>query len=105
MNVRRGSSAETTMGARYSPPSASATPVARPSLVMTRSTGDSSLISTPKLSAARARTFLNPPLPCLWKAHAPNSPSCSPSRWYSRTSPEPCEYGPTFVPMIAVEAR
>ena len=44
---------------------------------------------------------MNPPLPCLWKAHAPNSPSCSPSRWYSRTSPEPCEYGPTFVPMIA----
>ena len=46
-NVRRGSSAETTIGAWYSPPSRSATPVARPSWVMTWSTGDSSLISTP----------------------------------------------------------
>ena len=23
-------------------------------------------------------TLVNPPSPCLWKAHAPNSPSCSP---------------------------
>ena len=28
--------------------------------------------------AARASTWVNPPLPPLWKAHAPNSPSCSP---------------------------
>ena len=44
---------------------------------------------------------MKPPLPPLWKAHAPNSPSCSPIEWYSSTSPEPCERGPTLVPMIA----
>ena len=72
---------------------------------MTCSTGDSSRISTPNDSAARASTWVNPPLPRLWNAHAPNSPSCSPRMWYSSTSPEPCEYGPTFVPMIDDEAR
>ena len=80
-NVRRGSSALTTVVAWYSVPSVSATPVARPSLVITSATGDSSTISAPNDRAARARTWVNPPLPPLWKAHAPNSPSCSPSEW------------------------
>jgi hypothetical protein len=62
----------------YSLPSSSATPIARPPFVMTSETGDSSLISAPNEAAARARTWVNPPLPPLWKAHAPNSPSCSP---------------------------
>ena len=104
-NVRRGSSALTTVVAWYSVPSARATPVARPFFVMTVSTGDSSTISAPNERAARASTWVNPPLPRLWKAHAPNSPSCSPIEWYSSTSPEPCEYGPTLVPMMLDEAR
>ena len=33
----------------------------------------------PEPCAARARTWVKPPLPPLWKAQAPNSPSCSPS--------------------------
>ena len=49
--------------------------------VMTESTGDSSRISAPNACAARASTWVNPPLPPLWNAHAPNSPSCSPSEW------------------------
>ena len=104
-NVRRGSRALTTIGAWNSVPSTSATPVARPSRVMTLATGDSSLISTPNDSAARASTLVKPPLPCLWNDQAPISPSCSPRMWYRSTSPEPCEYGPTFVPMIADDAR
>ena len=50
-NVRRGSSATTTTGARNSVPSSSATPTARPSLVITRSTGD----VEPDLGAERLR--------------------------------------------------
>jgi len=68
------------MGAWNSVPSFRATPVASPPRVITRSTGDSRAISAPNAWAALARTFVKPPFPCLWKAHAPNSPSCSPSR-------------------------
>ena len=103
-NVRRGSSADTTTGAVNSVPSSSATPVTRPPDVVTSATGASSRISAPNERAARASTCVKPPLPPLWNAQAPNSPSCSPSRWYSSTSPDPCEYGPTFVPMIDDEA-
>ena len=103
--VRRGSSALTTTSAAISVPSASATPVASPSRVSTRSTGASSRISAPNASAARASTWVKPPLPPLWKAHVPNSPSCSPREWKSRTRPLPCERGPTLEPMIEDEAR
>jgi hypothetical protein len=48
---------------------------------MTAATGDSSTISAPNERAARASTWVNPPLPPLWKAHAPNSASCSPIEW------------------------
>ena len=71
MKVRRGSTALTTVFASNSVPSSSITPVARPFFVTTWSTGDSSLISAPNDSAARARTWVNPPLPPLWKAQAP----------------------------------
>ena len=64
-NVRRGSRALTTVVAWYSVPSASATPVARPFFVMTLATGDSSTISAPNDCAARASTWVNPPLPPL----------------------------------------
>ena len=47
MKVRRGSTALTTVFASRSVPSSSITPVARPFLVTTWSTGDSSLISAP----------------------------------------------------------
>ena len=46
-NVRRGSSALTTVVAWYSVPSARATPIARPPFVMTSATGDSRTISAP----------------------------------------------------------
>ena len=85
--VRRGSSALTTTSAAISVPSASATPVASPSRVRTRSTGASVRISAPNDSAARASTWVKPPFPPLWKAHVPNSPSCSPREWKSSTSP------------------
>src|SRR3990170_3053236 len=63
-NVRRGSRAETTIGAWSSRPSSRATPVARPPAVMTVSTGDSSRISTPHDSAAVA-TLVEGPRPEL----------------------------------------
>ena len=73
-NVRRGSSALTTVLAWYSVPSSSATPTARPPFVMTSTTGDSRTISAPNERAARARTWVNPPLPRLWKAWPPEFP-------------------------------
>ena len=69
--MRRGSSAETTTGARSSVPSSSATPTARPSEVSTESTRAPSRISAPYASAARASTWVKPPLPPLWNAHEP----------------------------------
>ena len=81
VKVRRGSSALTTVGAESSVPSSRATPTARPPFVMTESTGALSRISAPKDCAARARTWVNPPLPPLWNDQAPKWPSCSPSVW------------------------
>ena len=75
----RGSSALTTVPAENSVPSVRATPTARPSFVITESTGDSNRISAPNDQAARASTWVNPPLPPLWNDQVPNSPSCSPS--------------------------
>ena len=93
------------MGAEYDDPSVSSTPVTWPSRDVTAATGASSRISAPNDCAARASTCVNPPLPFLWNAQAPNTPSCSPMKWYSSTSPEPWERGPTFVPMIDDDAR
>ena len=81
VKVRRGSSALTTVFAVSSVPSSSATPTARPSLVITESTGALSRISAPKACAARASTCVKPPLPPLWNDQAPKCPSCSPSEW------------------------
>ena len=100
MNVRRGSAADTTTLADSSVPSLSATPVARPLLVITRSTSALSLISAPNDWAARASTCVKPPLPPLWNAHDPRLPSCSPMLWNSSTRPDPCDIGPTLVPMM-----
>ena len=79
--MRLGSSALTTVSAKNSVPSARATPAARPSFVITAATGASRRISAPNDCAARASTWVKPPLPPLWNAQAPNSPSCSPSEW------------------------
>ena len=54
---------------------------ALPSLVITASTGGVEQISAPKACAARASTWVKPPLPPLWNAHDPKWPSCSPSEW------------------------
>ena len=62
------------------------------------------MISAPYACAARASTWVKPPLPPLWNDQAPKCPSCSPSEWYSSTSPEPCDIGPTLVPMIPEDA-
>src|SRR3990172_8249092 len=70
-NVRRGSRAETTIGAWSSRPSSRATPVARPPAVMTVSTGDSSRISTPNDSAALARSGGEAPLARLGEGQGP----------------------------------
>ena len=66
--------------------------------------GASSRISAPYASAARASTWVNPPLPPLWKAQEPRCPSCSPILWNSSTSPEPGDIGPTLVPMMLDDA-
>ena len=100
VKVRRGSSELTTTLACNSVPSARATPVARPLLVITWLTGVSTTISAPNARAARASTWVNPPLPPLWNAHEPKWPSCSPRLWNSSTSPLPCERGPTLLPMM-----
>ena len=67
-------------------------------------TGEPSRISAPNASAARASTWVKPPLPPLWNAHEPRWPSCSPILWNSSTSPEPGDIGPTFEPMMLDEA-
>ncbi len=92
VKVRRGSSALTTVLALSSVPSARATPTARPSLVITESTSASRMISAPKAWAARASTWVKPPLPPLWNAHEPKWPSCSPIEWNSRTRPGPLRH-------------
>ena len=70
-NVRRGSSALTTVSAWYSVPSARATPVARPFLVMTSVDGRLEDDLRPKPCAARARTWVKPPLPPLVEGPRP----------------------------------
>ena len=102
--MRRASRADTTTGAVISVPSASATPVARPSRVSTWVTRASSSISAPYACAARASTWVKPPLPPLWNAQEPRWPSCSPILWNSSTSPEPPDIGPIWVPMIDDDA-
>ena len=72
--------------------------------MITEFTGALSRISAPKAWAARASTWVKPPLPPLWNDQAPKCPSCSPREWYSSTSPEPCDIGPTLVPMMPEEA-
>ena len=75
----------------------------RPSCVVTAVTAESRRISAPKDSAARASTWVNPPLPPLWNAQVPTRPSCSPMLWNSSTRPDPWDIGPTLVPMIPEE--
>ena len=72
----------------------------RPFTVSTFDTAASSLISAPNACAARASTWVRPPLPPLWKPQLPNTPSCSPMLWNNSTTPEPCDRGPTLVPMM-----
>ena len=62
-------------------------------------TGAARRISAPYAVAARASTWVKPPLPPLWNAHEPRWPSCSPILWNSNTSPEPGDIGPTFEPI------
>ena len=104
MNVVRGSAADTTTRAATSVPSTRATPVARPPVVSTRSTSAPVTISAPKAWAARARTWVNPPLPPLWNDHDPRSPSCWPRWMNSSTSPEPGDIGPSWEPITPEEA-
>ena len=54
---------------------------------MTRSTGALSMISAPYACAARASTWVNPPLPPLWNDQAPKCPSCSPERVVEQHQP------------------
>ena len=85
-------------------PSSSTTPTARPPSVSTEATGAPSRISAPYACAARASTWVKPPLPPLWNAHEPRWPSCSPILWKSSTRPEPGDIGPTLEPMIEDDA-
>ena len=78
VNVSRGSSPDTTTLAAISSPLSSATPVAWPSRVRTRSTAAPVRIVAPNAWAARAMLSLMAPVPPFWNPQARNAPSISP---------------------------
>ncbi len=82
--VRRGSRLLAITGARISSPSASTTPMARPSLMTIFSTGAFVRITAPLARAESAMAFDTAPIPPCTKPHNPRWPLTPPMQWCSR---------------------
>ena len=107
-SVRFGSRADATIGASISSPDARATPVTRPSRVVTSTTSAPVRISAPKPRAAAASASASAPGPPLAKTVWPAAPPSLPAESASSAAVVPIDRAPSAVnamARIAIAAR